>query len=134
VDKFLLTCRQPPLMGELSEEIGEERERLYKIQKRQQERDAKDFYSGMYQPDDVKTMCQYMVKRITGGVSDEDFEQFVKHLNYAAKKPNPTGVSGCHDCDNTGLVFAPGNCVYRCYCPRGRQRQENYPIYSREQC
>lgn len=130
VDKFLLTCRQAPLMDELASEIGAERERLYKQQKKQHEQDAKDFYSGAYQPDDVKTICQYMVKRIMGEVSDEDYAQFLKHLKEAANS-NPATKDSCRDCDNSGLVFAPGNYVYRCYCRHGQARQENYPIFQR---
>jgi len=93
VDKFLLTCRQAPLMDELAQEIGAERERAYKLQKEQHAKDAKDFFAGTYQPEDVKTICQYMVKRILGQVSDEDYAVFVKHLKETADSIARNGVS-----------------------------------------
>lgn len=83
VDHLLLTSRQAPLQAEFGELIGRERERVWRQEKVQNEKDAKDFFAGTYQPDDVQTICQMITKRLAGGVSDADYANFVKHLESA---------------------------------------------------
>jgi hypothetical protein len=130
VDRFIGQERQPPILPQFQEETSIERERLWKIEKEQHARDAKEFFQGMYQPDDVRTICQFIVKRITGGVSDEDYANFVKHLKETADAISKHSLN-CKECEDSGLVFTDQNYVYRCYCPQGRKRQENYPIWNR---
>jgi hypothetical protein len=83
VDRLICDSRLPPLLPEFRNEISRERERLWDLQKKQHTQDAKDFYSGKFQPEDAKTICQYIIKRAQGSVSDQDYANFVKHLKYA---------------------------------------------------
>jgi hypothetical protein len=86
VDQFIGECRLPPLMPEFRDAIAKERERLWKIQKQQNEKDAQAFFEGTYDAEDTRTICQTIVKRLTKGVPDEDYANFIKLLNQAAQK------------------------------------------------
>jgi hypothetical protein len=136
IDQFIGECRQAPLMPEFREQIAKERERLHRIEKDVHAEEAKEFFDGIYMPEDKKTICQYIRKRLRGEVSDADFEVFIKHLNHAGK-----GVShkisqiGCRDCDGSGLVFHRNEenyeFVYRCYCSQGQKQAKSYAVWPR---
>lgn len=133
MDRFIGELRQPPLMVEFREEISKERERLWKIEKAKNEKDAKDFYSGTYAPEDKKTICQMISKRLQGKVSDAEYATFIEHLEHAAKNPSEKiNHVACRDCDDRGIVWDKENYVFKCYCAQGSKRQEKYPIYSRQ--
>lgn len=94
VETLLLTHRQPPLMPEIGEMLAVERERRYEREKREHAQDAKDFFSGTYQPDDVKQICQTIIKRMNRGVSDQDWEKFVGLLEETARMTTPPAMRG----------------------------------------
>lgn len=134
VDRFLLTCRQPPLYDELYEEISRERERIYRDEKEKHAKDAKDFYEGTYQPEEVRLICQTIIKRLNHEVSDEYYEKFKEHLTYAAKRiSRVVPISNCKHCEGSGLVFIRDadhyEWVYRCLCEMGMRKPKAYPIY-----
>lgn len=85
INQLLLTCRQAPLYPEFADFISRERERQYQFQKKEHQQDAKDFYTGTYQPDDVRTICQTIIQRLQGKISDENYQKFVGTLAEAAK-------------------------------------------------
>lgn len=133
VDRFIGECRQAPLMTEFREEIAKERERLWELQKKHNAKDAKDFMSGIYQPDDIKTICQYIVKRVSGGVSDQDFSSFIKHLDTAAEGlATVQPIQKCSTCQERGLIFVRYTSgyefVYRCTCLYGQRHSKGIPV------
>lgn len=92
VDKFIGECRHAPLMAEFRDEISKERERMAYGEKRQHTQDAKDFFQGTYMPDDVKAIVQTIVNkiqfnglRIPDEKEEQDYQQFIKLLDNAAK-------------------------------------------------
>lgn len=136
VDRLLGECRQTPLPAEFREDISRERERIWKLEKNKNEKDAKDFFEGTYQPDDKKTICQMITSRLKGNVSDGDYGNFIKMLDVAAKGvPKVTPIGSCRTCDESGYVFTRvENCeyVYRCFCQAGRSKSKAYPVYQHE--
>lgn len=122
VDRFIGDFRQAPLVQDFREAAAKERERSWSLQKKQHEQDAKDFYAGTYQPEEVRVICQFIIKRMQGGVSDEDWRNFITHLNTSADVSK-----GCKRCDGEGAVFVDG-AVGRCICAKGLNRKENWPI------
>lgn len=134
VDHLLITCRQAPLHAEFGELIGRERERLWRIEKDKNAKDAKDFFSGTYQPDDVKTICQMIKMRLQQKVGDEEYSSFVQHLDHAAKSnPQLLQMRKCRACDDSGLRFERDQnnyeWTYRCTCESGMKKPKSYPIY-----
>lgn len=131
VDKLIGEHRYAPLLPEFREEISKERERLWRVEKKQHAKEAKQFYSS-YQADDIKTICAGIVKRVKGDMSDGDFDNLNQLLNYASKhNPNDTPVQ-CRTCKDTGKVFTPGNGVYRCFCHYGDSQPKVWPVFRRE--
>lgn len=86
VDKMLSSSRHMPLPSDFAFDISEERERVWRLEKKQHAQDAKDFWSGTYHPDEVKDICQKIRLRIQGRMSDEDWKPFLKALQYAAER------------------------------------------------
>jgi len=83
VDQLIGECRQAPLLPEFREALSKHRERNWFREKKQHEQDAKDFFQSVYHPDDVKGIIGTIKKRMLGGVSDQDWESFLKLLNSA---------------------------------------------------
>jgi hypothetical protein len=136
VDRFIGELRQAPLMPEFREEIAKEREKLWYIEKKQRQRDAKDFFDGIYAPDDKRTICQFIQKRLRHEVSDSDYQTFVTHLNHAASSiPGSNQRRKCSACDDSGLVFHRDQesyeWAYRCYCAQGEKQAKGYQRYER---
>jgi hypothetical protein len=137
VDHLLGECRQAPLMPEFRDAISKERERLWHYEKAQNAKDAKDFFSSSYQADDVKTICGMIMKRLQGGVSDADYQNFQSMLSNVAKS-NPKTQSDrllCKHCGGDGLVFHRGEdgneYVYRCSCPDGSKQPQKYLVFNK---
>lgn len=84
IDGLIGDCRQTPLVSDFREEIARERERLYRIEKAQHAREAKDFFEGKYQPEDKRMICQGIRKRLLGQMSDQEFSSFMSMLNSGA--------------------------------------------------
>jgi hypothetical protein len=138
VDHLLLTCRQAPLHAEFGELIGRERERLWKTEKKEHGQDAKDFFQSSYQPEDKKALCQTIIKRLQGNVSEEDYSSFQKMLNnVAASNPNVSQMRKCRQCDDSGFIFHRDQenyeWVYRCTCNSGSSKPKAYPLYQSRQ-
>lgn len=138
IDKFIGDCRQTPLLPEFREEIAIERERLWKIEKRQHAQEAKQFFRSSYGPEDVGTICKTIVKRMQGQVSDEDYANFQKMLNnVAGSNPDKNSKTDCKQCDDSGLIFHRDQdnyeWVYRCKCNAGMRQPQIYPIYQHQE-
>jgi hypothetical protein len=131
VDRFIGEERQAPLMPQFREEIAIERERLWKIEKEVHAKDAKEFFRSVYHPDDERMICQKIVERITGKMSNDDFTQFIKLLEETPRAAKVIPMVKCQECGDSGLVVDRKNYAYRCYCAQGLKRQEKYPIYQR---
>lgn len=81
VGGLIASSRQAPLPNDFADAISWERERLWKIEKAQNSEDAKDW--GKYAPEDKRTICAMIQKRMAGGVKDEEWGQFVSVLKGA---------------------------------------------------
>lgn len=131
IDKFIGECSQPPLLPEFREEIAKERERLYRIQKKKQSQEAKEFFRSSYQPDDLSTICQTIMKRLQGGVGDQEYSSFQKMLNNVSESA-PDQICKCKKCEDSGLIFHREDgyeWVYRCTCSTGAMRPNTYMTY-----
>lgn len=134
VDQLILSSRQAPLLEQFGPLIADERERLWKIEKKKHAQEAKDFFRSSYGPDDVGTICKTIVKRIQGEVSDSDYSTFQKMLNnVAASNPNKNSRTNCRGCEDSGLIFHRDQenyeWIYRCRCHAGMRQPQTYPIY-----
>jgi hypothetical protein len=98
IDYFIGNLRQPPLMAEFRDEISKERERLYQIKKKEQSKEAKEFMSA-YSGEDIQTICGQIVKRLIGGMNDQDFKCFTEML----KQPGES--LKCAICEGTGVYY-----------------------------
>jgi hypothetical protein len=84
IDEFIGESLQPPLLPKFREMLSKERERLECIRKAENRAVAKDFFNSNLQTEEISTITDFIVKRMSGGVSDQDYNTFVKHLeNYA---------------------------------------------------
>ena len=103
VDGLIAGSRQIPIPADFYEEIAKERDRRWKAEKEAHAKDAKDFYEGTaYQPEDEKTFCQYIGKRLRGNVTNQDFETFQKHLKEMARM---TTKAKCNECSDSGILI-----------------------------
>jgi hypothetical protein len=94
VDHFLGAARHAPLLEDINTLLSQERERRWAREKQQHAQDAKDFFSGSYQPDDVKQICQTIIKRMKRGISDDDWSKFVGLLEETARMTTRPGERG----------------------------------------
>lgn len=78
--------RQAPLPADFGEAIALERERQWRREKEQNERESKNFWAGTHQPDDVKLITQAIKKRIQGGLSDDQWQGFVSTIDPDKKR------------------------------------------------
>lgn len=79
VDYFVGYFRQAPLMQEFEEEISKERERLYRLERETEEREAKQFMSH-YSGQDIQTICSQIRDRVVGKMPESDFNSMLKLL------------------------------------------------------
>jgi ribosomal protein S27E len=119
IDSFIGDCRQAPLLPEFRNAVASERERLWRIEKSKDTREAESFMSSSFPKDDLRNIVQQIITRMTGGVSDESFDGLIKMLdNFAAH----THRVKCLKCNDTGIIFEqdpkhPGIYVRKCTCP-----------------
>lgn len=134
VDRFIGEFRQAPLIQDFREAIAEERERIWKTEKRQHEKDAKDFWESSYHSDEIATICQTIRARMNGNLSDSDYSNFQAMLKDVSKSaPKVAYLATCSRCDGSGIIFNKVDgyeYVYRCRCHTGRNRKEPYPVIS----
>lgn len=84
VDAMITGHRQAPLPSDFGEAISYERERQWRREKEANEKDAKAFWQGTYQPDEVRFITGAIRRRISGGMPDTEWESFMSALNGAA--------------------------------------------------
>jgi hypothetical protein len=93
VDEFIGESLQPPLMPKFREMLSKERERIEYNRKRENRLAAKDLFNSKLQTEEISTITGFILKRMNGGVSDQDYTSFVKHLeHYANVNPHLEAV------------------------------------------
>lgn len=129
VDRFIGELRQAPLMPEFREAISKERERLWAIEKKQNEKEAKAFAS-TFPLEDIGSICRTIVQRIQGGMTDENYNSFIKAVEGASDQDRR---ASCKHCTGDGLVWETNEegyeFIYRCVCDAGAMRSPRYPSY-----
>jgi hypothetical protein len=103
VDRMIGGSRYAPLVGDFYEAASIERERLNKVQKEKHAREAREFGTSVFSPDDRSMMIQTIIKRINGGVSDSDWNGFKRMVNSTVQ--NSSSKAHCLYCDDTGYEF-----------------------------
>ena len=134
VDRLIGECRYAPLLPEFREESSKERERVRACDRSAEAKDGKTFFLGTYLIDEIKTICQYILKRFAGGVLDPDYQNFIKHLIHAAQVMSvKTGPASCKSCEGEGYVLwnsgIPGDYAFRCYCIIGQKKSNGIPVW-----
>jgi hypothetical protein len=131
IDELIGSSRQAPLVPEFREHASRARERQWQRDKRTHEQDAVAFTEGTYQPDDVRLLCQYVIRRMNKLVADADWASFVEHLGDAPRKAMKLAEYGCKFCD-AGLVWEKNEAgfehISRCTCAAGQRRPRAYPV------
>lgn len=79
VDGFISDAKFAPLGNDFREAMAKERERANYTEKRQHEKDAKEFYS-IFQAEDIQTLCKAIQKKCAGEMGDAEYASFVKNL------------------------------------------------------
>lgn len=80
VDYLLGHFKQAPLMPEIGEAAGRERERLWALEKRRNAEQASDFWNGTFHPEEARQICETIKGRIQGRVGDAEYNEFLKML------------------------------------------------------
>lgn len=88
VDELIGTQKQAPGLTEFRQFISKEREKKWSVEKTLHARDAIEFFKSSYSDEDRRTLCQMITKRMSGAISDREFEQFVHGLDDIAGGPN----------------------------------------------
>lgn len=132
IDNFIGSYRQAPLVPEFREAASIERERIWEIEKKRNAKEAHDFFHAKFSVDDQRWAVQQIVRRITGGMSDHDFDLFLNGLKDASDKADPVF---CPECEDRGLLWARlksdgSNHTFRCKCRAGSSHGRNYPEWS----
>lgn len=129
VDEFIGESRHPPLLPEFREKITIERERLWKTEKQVHEKEAKSFYERCFPIEEVRQVCKTIIDRILGRVTDSDFWNFVKLLNYSSKTQKIPGAYEyeCERCQEGYIFWQEGNGLYvgRCTCSQGQAKPKS---------
>lgn len=133
VDQLLLSCRQAPLSQEIGEHVAKERERIWQIEKKKNSKEAKEFFNSSYGPEDTRTVCQTIIKRLQGSMGDKDYDSFKSMIkNVAETNPNTAKVE-CRSCEDSGIIWTRNEDNYqfinRCRCQAGMRQPRSYPVY-----
>lgn len=119
VDEAISTLAMAPMVKFFSERAAEERGRLYKIKKSNEEKSTKEFMT-QFSGEDLKMICETIKHRIHGRLPDEHFKSFQLLMN-------PPSHTLCQLCENSGVMFQD-NTAYKCRCHYGRNNPRNYPM------
>lgn len=133
IDEFIGTLRQMPLLTEFRDQISLERERLRRIEKAKERQDARDFWEGTYHPEEVKNIAETIRKRLQGQVTEDEFSQFLRMLDYGASAKVVPLVK-CKTCEDQGYVFEKDRTgfewTYRCRCVEGQKKGPAIPTWT----
>lgn len=91
VDQLILSCRQPPLSTEIGELLSLERERKYFSEKQQHKQEA-DNWPEFIPQEEKKMLFEAIRKRISGNMSDPDWECVLKIIASIPKMPLKEGA------------------------------------------
>lgn len=136
-DHFIGEERQAPLLPQFRLAIAEERERLWAIEKKKHAQEAQKFFHSSYQGDDVRAVCQTIVKKVNQGMSDTEFASFVKMLsNVADSSPKASPNRECKMCGDSGVISCRDEenyrWIFRCRCSKGNRLSKNYVVYQQQ--
>lgn len=131
VDELIGTMRQAPLMTEFREKVSIERERLWKIEKDRNAREAKAFMRASFGPDDRRWIIQTIIQRGLKEMPDDQWDKFVTTLDHTVMSADPMD---CGLCEDTGLVWAKRRDdhtehVFRCQCRVNANDGRRYPTW-----
>lgn len=88
VDTALVRFRTAPTVEDLFKLASEVRAQLYSKTKEEYKSEAKDFWAGTFHADDVKLMVGWIKDRISGNITEEQFQELKKMIKET--KPNPS--------------------------------------------
>lgn len=131
VSGFIASSRHAPLISDFYEAIGEERERVYKIEKAKNTKETKEAMATLFSKEDVAMFCKTITDKMSGEIDDAKYKMFLKMLKGMPHPPR------CKYCEGEGYIFArlepeQGETVYRCCCPAGGDKKVNYHRLSPE--
>jgi hypothetical protein len=91
-DALISTSKFPPLPGDFSSFVLDERDRLWEIQKRINAKEAKDFWADTLAPSESSHICQMIKRRARGAMSDDEwnsFQRMLKTIRVTSPAPEP---------------------------------------------
>lgn len=91
VDELIANERQAPLMPQFREAITRERERVYHQEKQQHKQEAENWPEFLPE-EEKKTLFEAIRKRISGNMSDADWECVLKIIASIPKMPLKEGA------------------------------------------
>lgn len=132
VDRMIGECRQAPLLPEFRAEIAKERERLWRLENEKHAKEAARFMRGSFPAEDIRTICQGIIRRINGDLDDNGFTALQKALKNST---TGAGFGECGLCRDSGLVMPTNResgttFAFRCSCTKGRNDPRRFPIWS----
>lgn len=123
----------PPLPKDFLEKVSAQREILWRAQKVQHAKEAKEFFEQAYHTGDVRMIVQTIIDRMYGKVSDQDYANFLLLLKQTTESTQQKRY--CKHCFNTGIALVSdggSGIAHRCYCEYAESRRENFPRISRD--
>lgn len=84
-DGIIGNNRHAPVLSDFADAIAIEREQQRAREKEREANEAKRFMSNqVFNHEDEKFFCGQILKRVSGGLSDQDFESFLKVLAHTS--------------------------------------------------
>lgn len=130
IGEFAGSLRHAPLLLEFRDAAARERELENRISKQEYANDAKQFFTS-YSQEDTQMLLDTIRKRMTGSLSDENWELFQNQIASVSKSAEK---SMCKYCSDSGLLNAvriktEANYTFRCHCKKGvEDERRSIPI------
>ena len=99
-------CKMAPTLVEIRDRCAQLREKIRQFEREQERKDAADFWSGTYHPNDVKMIVATIKDRVFGNCDDKTWSEFMDFLKTHAQKRSP---ARCERCDDTFVFYDVNN-------------------------
>lgn len=88
VDRLIAESRFPPLLPDIREAMSLEREKKWRHEKAQHQKDAEEFFVSAISNDEKTIMAQTIKDRMFNRIDDAQWEKFLADLNRATDQKN----------------------------------------------
>lgn len=122
---------RPPVPADFMKQVEEEKKRFWNVPISEWKNDFVERpQDSIFSKEDIAEFFNVIRAIISGKVSKADQKKYVEMtMTSIFNSPNRPK---CLDCDDEGVLFDEDKFIFKCRCPKGLLRKENFPLWNRE--